>query len=121
MRLIACILSVLLLSASAASAQPASGVSGMTPWYAPPTVTPVTLSTASSLVWDGGPLRYFKLQNVSATAVMWCAWNATPVANAAGSMEIVAGASLIYDKNFLPNAALNCLGSAAATGTLETN
>lgn len=121
MRFLCLILMMLLVLAIPTMAQPAAGPVGLIPWQGPPAITTVTLTTSSSQVWPGGAVRYLRFDNVSASAVIWCKWAGTPVANAAGTFEILAGASRTYADNFLPNAVLNCLGSAAATGTIETN
>jgi hypothetical protein len=87
-----------------------------------PTVTAVTVGAASAQAKAAGTFNYFFIQNVSATASVACQWAGTAALNTAGSFMLPPLAARTWENNSVPNAALNCIATAAATpATIETH
>jgi hypothetical protein len=91
------------------------------PTQSAPTVTAASVGPSSAQAKAAGAFNYYFIQNVSASASIACQWAGTAALNSGGSFMLPPYASRTWENNAVPNAALNCIASAAATpATIET-
>lgn len=97
----------------------------VTPKTASFTITGCSVTTSSAQCLAGATaVNHVQIQNTSASASIACNWGGTAILNsAAGSFMLAATVSSLWGPTTsgIPSAALNCIGSAAATLYIEYN
>lgn len=97
----------------------------VTPKTASFTITGCSVTTSSAQCLAGATaVNHVQIQNTSPSASIACNWGGTAVLNsAAGSFMLAASVSSLWGQSTsgIPSAALNCIGSAAATLYIEYN
>jgi hypothetical protein len=83
-----------------------------------------TVGTSSAQALAAGAYNHVQIQNTSVSASIACAWGASAVLNASGSILLTPGQSALWGPTTsgVPASALNCIASAASTPLyLESN
>lgn len=89
-----------------ATSSPATGVA---------ITTSASVGVASAQALASGARKYLLLNNESASAFVACAFAGSAALNTAGSITLAPYQSFTWESSFVPNDAVNCIASAAAT------
>lgn len=79
------------------------------------TTTGASVGVASAAALAAGDRDYLLLNNASASAFVACNFGGAAVINGAGSITMSPYQSYVWESSFVPNDAINCIASAAAT------